>query len=171
MSWTYPCTSSISFLSDSFAAVHSCSRELRRCAFCLRHPQGLHVIEGKTNESIRKGCNGFLFPFLYYFCNEWPEKWYDVFRHLQAAKAEPEEEEKEEVEEVIYSEADIPMLQEEVTKLQAEFDAAVVIKHKLDLELSASNERLKAATSMIHRLVRRSSKPIERHCRFSIVYS
>lgn len=60
------------------------------------------------------------------------------------------------MEEVIYSEADIPMLQEEVTKLQAEFDAAVVIKHKLDLELSASNERLKAATSMIHRLVRRS---------------
>lgn len=43
------------------------------------------------------------------------------------------------------------MLEEEVTKMQGEFDAAVVVKHKLDIELSASNERLKAATSMIHR--------------------
>ncbi|XP_071818739.1 dynein axonemal heavy chain 5-like isoform X4 [Apostichopus japonicus] len=69
-----------------------------------------------------------------------------------AAKAEPEEEKQEEEEEIIYSEADIPMLEEEVTKMQGEFDAAVVVKHKLDIELSASNERLKAATSMIHSL-------------------
>ncbi|PIK47982.1 putative dynein heavy chain 5, axonemal-like [Apostichopus japonicus] len=72
--------------------------------------------------------------------------------NLRAAKAEPEEEKQEEEEEIIYSEADIPMLEEEVTKMQGEFDAAVVVKHKLDIELSASNERLKAATSMIHSL-------------------
>ncbi|XP_030850579.1 dynein heavy chain 8, axonemal isoform X3 [Strongylocentrotus purpuratus] len=48
-----------------------------------------------------------------------------------------------------YTEADIPILQEEVTELQRQFDASVVEKHSLEIELSASNERLRAATNMI----------------------
>ncbi|XP_071504103.1 dynein axonemal heavy chain 5-like [Diadema antillarum] len=48
-----------------------------------------------------------------------------------------------------YTEADIPTLQEEVTELQRQFDASVVEKHSLEIELSASNERLRAATNMI----------------------
>ena len=50
-----------------------------------------------------------------------------------------------------YTEADIPILQEEVTELQRQFDASVVEKHSLEIELSASNERLWAATNMIVR--------------------
>ncbi|XP_077977225.1 dynein axonemal heavy chain 8-like isoform X3 [Glandiceps talaboti] len=51
-----------------------------------------------------------------------------------------------------YTEDDIPALQAEVDRLQAEFDASVVDKHSLEMELLASNERLRAATEMIHSL-------------------
>ncbi|XP_070568705.1 dynein axonemal heavy chain 5-like isoform X4 [Ptychodera flava] len=79
---------------------------------------------------------------------------------LLSEKREQEEKDGEEEPEVEpeYTEDDIPKLQAEVDKLQAEFDASVVEKHSLEMELEASNERLRAATEMIHSL---KSKEVE----------
>ncbi|XP_033113255.1 dynein heavy chain 5, axonemal-like isoform X2 [Anneissia japonica] len=60
-----------------------------------------------------------------------------------AASVEPEKE---------YTEADIPSIQDELDVLQKEFDDAVREKHSLEIELVASNERLRAAVDMIHSL-------------------
>ena len=51
------------------------------------------------------------------------------------------------------TEADLPGLQEDVTRLQQEFDDAVVVKHNLDSEVKSCSERLKAATELLHRSV------------------
>ncbi|XP_077863125.1 dynein axonemal heavy chain 5-like [Saccoglossus kowalevskii] len=69
-----------------------------------------------------------------------------------------ERREKDEIEEeepeadIEYVEDDIKRLQSDVDVLQAEFDASVVDKHSLEMKLVASNERLRAATEMIHNL-------------------
>jgi dynein heavy chain len=75
---------------------------------------------------------------------------------LQREQGEQEEEKEEdacnkatEVEEL--TEKDLPRLQDEVHDLQAQFDAAVVQKHSLEMELTSMKERLKAATNMIGR--------------------
>ena len=53
--------------------------------------------------------------------------------------------------EVELTEADLPGLQETVTKLQKEYDDAVVVKHNLENDVRSCSERLKAATSLLHR--------------------
>lgn len=63
----------------------------------------------------------------------------------------PEETEAEAPPEEDYDEDDLPRIQEEVNRLQAEFDQAVVEKHSLEMELISMNERLKAATEMVER--------------------
>lgn len=49
------------------------------------------------------------------------------------------------------TEADLPGLQEEVKRLQDEFDDAVVIKHNLASDVMSCSERLKAATDLLQR--------------------
>ena len=51
------------------------------------------------------------------------------------------------------TEADLPGLQEDVSRLQREYDDAVVVKHNLDNEVKSCSERLKAATDLLGRLV------------------
>ena len=75
----------------------------------------------------------------------------NFFTSQEAKEAEERAQRAEMVPEPEYTEADIPRLQEEVNELQAKFDASVVTKHSLEMELQASNERLKAATNMIRR--------------------
>lgn len=53
--------------------------------------------------------------------------------------------------EVELTEADLPGLQETVTKLQKEYDDAVVVKHNLENDVRSCSERLKAATGLLHR--------------------
>ena len=72
-----------------------------------------------------------------------------VLCRLQPEAVE-EEAEKEEEEEVL-TEDDLPRIQQLVDGLQTEFDAAVVVKHSLEMELASMQERLKAATGMIDR--------------------
>ncbi|XP_071801693.1 uncharacterized protein [Asterias amurensis] len=72
--------------------------------------------------------------------------------NAEAREALAREEQDDPEDEAVYTEADIPGLQDAVTNLQKEFDAAVVIKHALEIELQASNERLKAATNMMKSL-------------------
>ena len=55
---------------------------------------------------------------------------------------EPEEE---------LTEDDLPRLQIEVDELQAQFDANVVEKHSLEMELISTKERLRAASEVIER--------------------
>ena len=74
-----------------------------------------------------------------------------IFSSQEAKEAEERAIKEEMIPEQEYTEADIPKLQEEVNALQAKFDASVVTKHSLEMELQASNERLKAATNMIRR--------------------
>lgn len=62
-----------------------------------------------------------------------------------------QDEDKEEEEEEELTEKDLPRLQNEVQDLQAQFDAAVVEKHSLEMELTSMKERLKAATNMMGR--------------------
>ena len=66
---------------------------------------------------------------------------------MQKEEAPPEPEED-------YEEADLPRLQDIVNQLQREFDQSVVEKHSLEMELISMNERLKAATEMVERLVK-----------------
>lgn len=54
--------------------------------------------------------------------------------------------------EVELTEADLPDLQETVTKLQKEYDDAVVVKHDLSNDVRSCSERLKAATDLLHSL-------------------
>lgn len=61
---------------------------------------------------------------------------------MQEDEAEPEPE---------LTEADLPGLQQEVKKLQDEYDDAVVIKHNLANDVKSCSERLKAATDLLHR--------------------
>jgi len=49
------------------------------------------------------------------------------------------------------TEQDLERIQNEVDDLQEQFDAAVVDKHSLEVELLSMKERLKAATDMVDR--------------------
>ena len=49
------------------------------------------------------------------------------------------------------TEADLPGLQEAVTRLQKEYDDAVVVKHNLGNDVKSCSERLKAATGLLNR--------------------
>lgn len=51
------------------------------------------------------------------------------------------------------TEADLPGLQEAVTKLQKEYDDAVVVKNNLGNDVRSCSERLKAATGLLHRYI------------------
>ena len=64
------------------------------------------------------------------------------FCYLKETAPEPE---------VELTEADLPGLQETVTKLQKEYDEAVVVKHDLGNDVRSCSERLKAATDLLHR--------------------
>ena len=64
------------------------------------------------------------------------------FFYFQVATPEPE---------VELTEADLPGLQEDVTKLQKEYDDAVVVKHNLGNDVRSCSERLKAATGLLQR--------------------
>ena len=72
---------------------------------------------------------------------------------------QPEEEEEDETpagqEEEELNEDDLPRVQNEVDDLQQQFDASVVDKHSLAMELESMKERLKTATDIIDRLVER----------------
>ena len=61
---------------------------------------------------------------------------------MQEAEPEPEEE---------LTEADLQGLQQDVQRLQEEFDDAVVIKHNLENEVKSCSERLKEAADLLHR--------------------
>ncbi|XP_068697910.1 dynein axonemal heavy chain 8-like [Montipora foliosa] len=50
------------------------------------------------------------------------------------------------------TEADLPGLQEDVSKLQREYDDAVVVKHNLKNDVESCTERLKAATGLLQSL-------------------
>lgn len=67
---------------------------------------------------------------------------YSSFCYLKVNTPEPE---------VELTEADLPDLQETVTKLQEEYDDAVVVKHDLSNDVRSCSERLKAATDLLHR--------------------
>lgn len=67
---------------------------------------------------------------------------YCSFCYLKVNTPEPE---------VELTEADLPDLQETVTKLQKEYDDAVVVKHDLSNDVRSCSERLKAATDLLHR--------------------
>ena len=76
-------------------------------------------------------------------------KWFTWFA------TQPEEEEEESnvlQEEEDLNEDDLPRVQNEVDDLQKLFDAAVVDKHSLAMELESMKERLKTATDIIDRL-------------------
>ena len=47
----------------------------------------------------------------------------------------------------------MPRIQAEVDDLQSQFDAAVVKKHNMEIELVSMKERLKAATQLVERYV------------------
>ena len=69
---------------------------------------------------------------------------------------QPEEEEEDtsaEQEEEELNEDDLPRVQNELDDLQQQFDASVVDKHSLAMELESMKERLKTATDIIDRLV------------------
>ena len=53
--------------------------------------------------------------------------------------------------EVELTETDLPGLQEAVTRLQKEYDDAVVVKHNLGNDVKSCSERLKAATGLLNR--------------------
>lgn len=53
--------------------------------------------------------------------------------------------------EVELTEDDLPGLQEEVTRLQKEYDDAVVVKSNLGNDVKSCSERLKAATGLLNR--------------------
>ena len=65
-----------------------------------------------------------------------------LFSSLKVSTPEPE---------VELTEADLPVLQEDVTRLQEQYDDAVVIKHNLGNDVRSCSERLKAATGLLHR--------------------
>lgn len=67
---------------------------------------------------------------------------YCSFCYLKVNTPEPEFE---------LTEADLPDLQGTVTKLQKEYDDAVVVKHDLSNDVRSCSERLKAATDLLHR--------------------
>ena len=75
---------------------------------------------------------------------------------------QPEEEEEEETpsgqEDEELNEDDLPRIQNEVDDLQQQFDASVVDKHSLAMELESMKERLKTATDIIDRLVQAKPK-------------
>ena len=54
------------------------------------------------------------------------------------------------------TEADLPGLQEDVSKLQREYDDAVVVKHNLKNDVESCTERLKAATGLLQRYFKKS---------------
>ncbi|CAH1799095.1 unnamed protein product [Owenia fusiformis] len=58
----------------------------------------------------------------------------------------------------------LPKIQSEVDALQAQFDAAVVEKHSLELELQSMNDRLKAATDVIESM-RQQELLWRQHCK------
>lgn len=51
------------------------------------------------------------------------------------------------------TEADLPGLQEAVTRLQKEYDDAVVVKYNLGNDVKSCSERLKAATGLLNRYI------------------
>ncbi|XP_023932047.1 dynein heavy chain 5, axonemal-like isoform X1 [Lingula anatina] len=71
--------------------------------------------------------------------------------NTKAEEAGAEQEQEPELEEDL-TEDDLPRIQEEVNKLQMQFDSAVVEKHSLEIELVSMNERLRAATEMLESL-------------------
>ena len=54
------------------------------------------------------------------------------------------------------TEADLLGLQEDVSKLQREYDDAVVVKHNLKNDVESCTERLKAATGLLQRYFKKS---------------
>ena len=64
------------------------------------------------------------------------------FLYSKVITPEPEEE---------LTEADLPGLQEAVTRLQKEYDDAVVVKNNLGNDVKSCSERLKAATGLLNR--------------------
>ncbi|XP_071954985.1 uncharacterized protein [Antedon mediterranea] len=70
----------------------------------------------------------------------------------EAREAEENQSESSGEPEKQYTEADIPAIQDELDLLQKSFDDAVREKHSLEIELVASNERLRAAVDMIYSL-------------------
>ena len=71
-------------------------------------------------------------------------QWVRSFCYWQIPTPEPE---------VELTEADLPDLQESVTRLIKEYDDAVVVKHNLENDVRSCSERLKAATGLLHRYV------------------
>ena len=65
-----------------------------------------------------------------------------LFYYLKEPTPEPEPE---------LTEADLPGLQEAVSRLQKEYDDAVVVKHNLQNDVASCSERLKAATGLLQR--------------------
>ena len=74
--------------------------------------------------------------------NKW---WFNHYYNVKVPTPEPEAD---------LTEADLPGLQEDVSKLQREYDDAVVVKHNLKNDVESCTERLKAATGLLQRYLK-----------------